>query len=204
MNNILEQAVEILRSCHEQRYNKNTAAMARELGLSHITLGQWLRGQRKPNLAALAPAFEAMNVKLQAPNTQLLDYEFIPSGPASLSEQGELIITENGTRPLALEKFWLGEKGVRPGNARLIEVTDDTMEPVLKKGSLALVDTGHTTPSPTGIYLTAYLGELAFRKISRRPDGFMLHSLDPYTPDTPAQPEHLTVHGQVILTINPL
>lgn len=68
MKSLAEEARDILQEYVDEEHQgiKSRAAMA--LGLSNITLGQWLNGTRIPNLEALSPVFAKLGVTFSLPS----------------------------------------------------------------------------------------------------------------------------------------
>lgn len=57
MKNLVERARDILQEYVDKEHQGVKSRAASALGLSNITLGQWLNGTRIPNLEALSPVF---------------------------------------------------------------------------------------------------------------------------------------------------
>lgn len=198
---IITDTLKFLEEFTERECRGNYKESARKLGLNYQTLYAWLvKKDRVPTLKALEPTLARLNVKLTFPNTQLLDYEFIPCGRASLGPDGQLIIQERPHTPFAMEAGWLQYQNIQPASALYVEVEDQAMAPVLTPGDFALVDRSDTFIQTNRIYLVSLGPDLMLRRIIRTPKGLTLHADNQEYMDVPidlADMPSLTIHGRM-------
>lgn len=198
---IITDTLKFLEEFTERECRGNYKESARKLGLNYQTLYAWLvKKDRVPTLKALEPTLARLNVKLTFPNTQLLDYEFIPCGRASLGAEGQLVIQERPHTPFAMESGWLQHQNIQPASALYVEVEDQAMAPVLTPGDFALVDRSDTFIQSNRIYLVSLGPDLMLRRIIRTPKGLTLHADNQEYMDVPidlADMPSLTIHGRM-------
>lgn len=66
----LGRALNGLRAIKDTRFKGNVLAMAKEVNVSQPTLHRWLTGERKPQLAVLAPVLDALGAKITFPGEE--------------------------------------------------------------------------------------------------------------------------------------
>jgi len=80
---------------------------------------------------------------------------------------------------IAFNSEWLkSEFKANKLNLYLLLVYDDTMEPTLKNGDIAIVNRRETSLFRDGIYLLRIKGASIVKRVQRLPDGFLLMSSD--------------------------
>lgn len=80
---------------------------------------------------------------------------------------------------------WLSKNNMRPGNLRLVGVTDDWLEPALPKGSVALVDTSRKALVKKGFFAVQTSKSVLTRQVEPLPDGsFIVNGLSPTSQPT--------------------
>lgn len=185
----------------QQECRGNYREAARRLGINYTTFYSWMVNKdRLPTLKALEAVFARLNVSLTFPNTQLLDYEFIPCGRATLGPDGQLVIQERPHTPFAMESGWLLYQNILPASAIYVEVEDQAMAPVLTPGDFALVDRSDTFIQSNRIYLVSLGPDLMLRRVIRTPKGLTLHADNQEYMDVPidlADMPSLTIHGRM-------
>lgn len=185
----------------QQECRGNYREAARRLGISYTTFYSWMVNKdRLPTLKALESVFARLNVSLTFPNTQLLDYTFIPCGRASLGPDGQLVIQKRPHTPFAMEMNWLTHENVSAEDAVYIEVEDQAMAPLLTPGDFALVDRSDTFLMSNRVYLFSIGPDLMLRRVIRTPKGLTLHADNQEYVDVPIAQEDmpsLTTHGRL-------
>lgn len=198
---IISDTLKFLEEFTERECRGNYREAARRLGLNYQTLYAWMvKKDRVPTLKALEPTLARLNVKLTFPNTQLLDYEFIPCGRASLGPDGQLIIHERPHTPFAMEMNWLISEGIHPASALYVEVEDQAMLPMLAPGDFALVDRADALILTNRVYLVSLGADLMLRRIIRTPKGLTLHADNPDWVDVDVALEDMpaiNIHGRL-------
>lgn len=111
MKNLVERARDILQEYVDKEHQGVKSRAASALGLSNITLGQWLNGTRIPNLEALSPVFGKLGVTFSLPSQEpdrdvcFVNARIVPAGERVSPPQAEDYIAA----PL------VGEVGAGPG-----------------------------------------------------------------------------------------
>lgn len=201
MENVKDKVISALQDFVAKYPNKNVSAAARDLGLKNMTLKNWIEETRTPNLEALQPVFEALKWQIVFPGEHVATYEFIPCGKPRLDE-GILKIEEFPHAPIAMESFWMQNKGIFAQNAVMIEVADDSMAPLYAPLDLVLVDRADVEPKNGGIYLLSDdRGEIMLRRLKSEvgtgwtllPENRSWQWAQKTIPDL----SHIKIHGRV-------
>lgn len=198
---LITDTLEFFEKFTQEECRGNYREAARRLGISYTTFYSWMVNKdRLPTLKALEAVFARLNVKLTFPNTQLLDYEFIPCGRASLGPDGQLVIQERPHTPFAMEMNWLISEGIHPASAIYVEVEDQAMLPMLAPGDFALVDRADALILTNRVYLVSLGADLMLRRIIRTPKGLTLHADNPEWVDVDVALEDMpaiNIHGRL-------
>ncbi len=95
---------------------------------------------------------------------------------AAAAGPGGLVEDDRADGALRIDAALLRQLRVRPDNASMIEVTGDSMEPVLGHGDTILVDRGDRRGVSGAIYVVRYDGALLVKRLARVPGGIELVS----------------------------
>lgn len=162
MKSLVDEARAILKNYVDKEHQGVKSRAASALGLSNITLGQWLNGTRIPNLEALSPVFAKLGIGFSLPAQEpdrdvcFVNARVVPAG--------------EGVEPPLAEDYiaapMVGEVGAGPGyvpqeevrswflayknhpavrfrrNLLAVEIgrDSDSMQPTLNPGDIVLVD----------------------------------------------------------------
>lgn len=197
MNSVLDKTLDILERYRSIKHGGNLAAMARELNIPTVTLSQWLKKTRTPNLAVLDSVFNAMGVQLVEPNEALSSYLFLTCGRARIAEDGSLQIAAAPHPPFAFESNWLVSLGISPASCFLMKVEEPSMFPV---DAYTLINRDDTRLQNGHVYLVGLGKDLLLRRVFRTMQGVSLHADSGTDPDLPVKQDELpqlAVFGRV-------
>ena len=175
--------------------------LAKASGVQLPTLGRWLEGT-PPRLAAVEPVMDALHAQIVLPGRSFAAYEFLPCGMPYLDEAGLLQMRERPHAPIALERHWLRNADIHPASSVMVEVADNSMEPLFSTGELVLVDRADVDPRQGRIYLLSNAkGEIMFRRLkSEAGMGWTLLPENPawsWAHETVPDITHIQIHGRV-------
>lgn len=112
---------------------------------------------------------------------------------------GGLVEDDREDAPLKLDEALLRELRVRPGDASMIEVAGDSMEPTLSHGDAILVDRADRRGAAGAIHVLRHDGVLQVKRIGREAGAVRLLSDNPaYPPITVPDPAAIEVLGRVV------
>ena len=203
MENLQDKIAKELERFAVSSYGNNRSAAARALGLKNsVTLNHWIDKTRAAGIDALQPVFDALGWQLVFPGEQLTSYEFLPCGMPYLDEAGLLQMRERPHAPIALEKHWMRNADIHPASSVMVEVADNSMEPLFSTGDLVLVDRADIDPRQGRIYLLSNAkGEIMFRRLkSEAGMGWTLLPENPawsWAHETVPDISHIQIHGRV-------
>lgn len=185
----------------KQQYG-NAAGLSRASGISHANLSRWASGKQSPRIAEYAAVLEAVHAQLVFPGEKLASYEFLPCGIPYLDEAGLLQMRERPHAPIALERHWLRNADIHPASSVMVEVADNSMEPLFSTGDLVLVDRADIDPRQGRIYLLSNAkGEIMLRRLkSEAGMGWTLLPENPawsWAHETVPDITHIQIHGRV-------
>ena len=175
--------------------------LAKHLGTNKAKISKWINGISAPGSADVAPIIDMMGAHLVMPDEKLADYDLIPKVSA-LAGAGALSLETSGERKglYAFRKDFLAMQCISAKNSVLLDVTGDSMEPLLKNGDTILVDQSDRNVSDGGIYLVTLFESLLVKQIVLGVRSIILHSLNPMYPDTTVGKEDidsLIIHGRM-------
>lgn len=157
------------------------AAFARILGVDVGDFSPRLAGEiARMTGATIDPGQERSNAILFGPvdvwddETPLDDDEaYVPFlKEIELSAgSGRTAVQESSNRKLRFGKISLRNQGVDPGCARCVTVTGNSMEPVLRNGSTAAIDTSNVRVVDGDMYAIDHAGQLRVKQLYRMPGG---------------------------------
>lgn len=161
---LLEAALEILRDAVNGRPFANQAQLARASGESEPNISRWINGTSTPTLRKLEPVLMTLGVTLTLPHGQQ--------------------ITTGGHKPGRLKHFdlhvssWhiLKDESRLPSTLVLkMPDNDNTMQPTINAGDLAVINTTQKYPAKNGVFLIKYTSRdtvyYAFRRIFLNKNG---------------------------------
>ena len=154
---------------HEMKKRDMSAtALARHAHVKTSFLYDVLSGKSaNPSTVKLARVAEALGVNL----TYLAGASENPlaEAPPAIADTGQAyvvvqrLMADSGGSAMAAQEYpeervcfsraWIERRlGVAPSSLRMLNIRDDSMEPTLRLGDVALVDTTKRTPSPPGVF----------------------------------------------------
>lgn len=162
MNNLVDEARTILQNYVDKEHQGVKSRAASALGLSNITLGQWLNGSRIPNLEALSPVFAKLGIGFSLPAREpdrdvcFVNARVVPAGEGIEPPQAEDYIAAPMVGELGAGPGYVPQEEVRSWflayknhpavrfrrNLLAVEIgkDSDSMQPTLNPGDIVLVD----------------------------------------------------------------
>ena len=194
--------LDILRRYVSTRHGGNQRRAAQDLGIKTMTLNNWLKGKRTPNLDALEPVFEALHLHIVSPGDDFsaTGYDYVPKHAARAGAGASLETSDEVEGMYAFRKDWLAAQGIYASSAVMLDVTGDSMEPLLREGDTLLIDKRDTEIRDGRIYVVTLGDELRVKRVFHSMNGLILRSENRTYPDVPvAGPdlETFRVHGRV-------
>ena len=141
--------------------DKSIRGFARDCGFSDTVLRQYLNGQSEPTRPALLAIARTANISVE----WLATGQSMAGAKDSSKASAEDYVYQN---PLAFETGWLRAEFPNAfGNLLLTQVVDESMEPTLQQGDLALVDTNDRDLETVthGIYLIKLDNRLLIKRL---------------------------------------
>ena len=141
--------------------DKSIRGFARDCGFSDTVLRQYLNGQSEPTRPALLAIARTANISVE----WLATGQSMAGAKDSSKASAEDYIYQN---PLAFETGWLQAEFPNAfENLLLTQVVDESMEPTLQQGDLALVDTNDRDLETVshGIYLIKLNDRLLIKRL---------------------------------------
>ena len=180
----------------------NAAGLAKASNVSSANISRWQSRKQSPRISEYASILSAVHAQLVFPGEQLASYEFIACGLPYLDENGLLQLRERPHAPIALERHWLRNADIHPASSVMVEVADNSMEPLFSTGDLVLVDRADVDPRQGRIYLLSNAkGEIMFRRLkSEAGMGWTLLPENPawaWAHETVPDITHIQIHGRV-------
>lgn len=202
MKTFYDSSLSALKKYVEERHGGKVNAASRALGLKDpCVLHQWLSGKRSPSLTVLGPAFDIMGVRLNEPDSEIVDYDLVPKVAAKAGAGSSLETSGETLGMYAFRKSFLAREGIHAKASIMIEVTGDSMEPFIKHGDTILVDTSDRDVRDGLTYLVAYGDDLKVKHIFKSPQGLIMRSENPRYADVTITPDELgsyaVIHGRV-------
>jgi phage repressor protein C with HTH and peptisase S24 domain len=198
---LVQEAMQYLEQVIDEQYGGNVSRAAQDLGVPAQTLYAWVKYKtRTPNLKILEPVLEKLNVRFQFPDRQSVEYDFVPKHAAKAGAGASLETSEKVEGLYAFRKDWMCAHGIYASSAVLLDVTGDSMEPLLREGDTLLIDKRDTTIMDGKIYVVTLGDELRVKRMYRSLSGVILRSENACYPDVNVDGdalETLRIHGRV-------
>ena len=195
--------------------------LAKKVGVSHVSIGKWMRGEQKPtdeNIEALAELFSVTPAFLRYGDTSFNVPQILEPNDDEISIPVVNVSASCGTgitqfedlqlvRMLRVSKEWLASHGLSESISRylhIITADGDSMEPDIKKGDFVIVDTSQRSFSKEGIYAVQYSNNIFIKRVQILPRGkVVLLSDNPrYNPITLDEAESVDVIGRCLFAFN--
>lgn len=115
---------------------------------------------------------------------------------------GALVDNENALDFVAFQTRWLRRKGINPAAVRLLNIRGDSMEPTIRDGDIALVDTSIHDIIDNAIYVLVVGNRLLIKRIHILMSGALRlisdNALYPYEDVPASEAEFVRVSGRVV------
>lgn len=190
-------------------------AFSKKAGISDTMMRKYLAGS-VPGLENLLQIADAAGVTLdwlaaERGPMRLGDPASLRDGDLTLVERldveasagnGTLIESEQALDFVAFQTRWLRRKGINPAAVRLLNIRGDSMEPTIRDGDIALVDTSINDIIDNAIYVLVVGNRLLIKRIHVLVTGALrLISDNPIYPHEdvkPSEAELVRVSGRVV------
>jgi phage repressor protein C with HTH and peptisase S24 domain len=162
-------------------------ALAQKAAIPRRTLETYLAGKAEPKAGRIAAIAKAAGVNLEWLATgegpmrredveqakalaeqekDLWQFELVPRYEVEAAAGGGRVVErESEIGRLAFRKDWIRQKGWQPKDLVVIRIIGDSMEPTIKDGALALVNTAEEMPAADGIYVLSIDGHLVAKRL---------------------------------------
>ena len=180
----------------EEHQNKMSATMQTVIKPFQAVAGQF------STVADKFQAFVAECSPLNAPG----EYAQVPLVRAQASAGGGFALEDYDDEALdyvAFRRNWLAMRG-NPKNFKLMEVSGDSMEPIICDSDLVLLDFSRTKPRPGKIFAVAFDGYIYLKRLFAEPGRLILRSENKVHADVVVdledshQADRVTIIGQAI------
>jgi hypothetical protein len=175
------------------RADGNKAAAARYFGVGPVTFFGWV--DKDKGIGKNKTLFEALDrvgVRLVEPDETITRYKPIPLYGVGDTPSGD-------TNPLAFNRDLLARQEITD-EAVMIRIPDDSMEPTLRSGDVALVDRGDIEIKDGRVYLCSFQGRVLLKRIFHTVAGLRLTADNSVYIDTDIPQDYLSdfiVYGRV-------
>lgn len=178
----------------------SAAALARASGCSTTNISRWKKGERFPSVSEFSPLLDVLGAQLVMPDEKFSEYDLIPK-VAARAGAGASLETDGAVEGLyAFRKDFMGLSHISARQSVLMDVTGDSMEPLLTEGDTLLVDKSDQDIMDGKIYVVTLGDELRVKRIQKTFRGLILRSENPKYADIPVEGpdlETFRVHGRV-------
>ena len=163
-------------------------------------LGKKKEEEKESNLEKFFKFLDTLDAQIVFPNKKLAEFTLVPKVKA-IAGAGESVVTDDRIDALyAFRTEFLEKIHVKPKNAVLMDVSGDSMMPLIFDGDTLLFDTGDKEPRDGYIYVCSFGDALSVKRLQRIPHGWQLCSENPRYSPTPIQGDELEllrIHGRV-------
>lgn len=191
----------LLRAIAEgKRIYGNAAGLSRASGVSEANISRWWNKKQSPRISEYAALLEAAGAQVCYPDEKISEYDLIPK-VAARAGAGASLETDGAVEGLyAFRRDFMGLSHISSRQSVLMDVTGDSMEPLLTEGDTLLVDKSDQDIMDGKIYVVTLGDELRVKRIHKSLNGLILRSENPRYPDIPVEGpdlETFRVHGRV-------
>ena len=198
-----------------------TRELSRRIGVSHVTIGKWTKGEFVPsgenlekiaNFFSVTPAFilfgepgidgrQTVEVGEDEISIPVLDVV------ASCGQEGHISPAVRLVRMFRSTREWLLSHLIASANLATLHILTadgDSMEPSIHGGDFVFVDTSQTRVTADAVYAIQYAGSIFIKRVMTRVDGSVLLISDNkrYEPQEVRDPGSLNIVGRVVLIFN--
>ena len=197
----------------------STRKLGAAIGVSGVTVHQWVTDKAKPRETALANLSAYFGVPAgwilfgeDAPlaGSSIDDGEFITipllsqcAGCGNMSLPQEM----RGVQMLKIAREWFRQRAAfftSFRNLHIVVAAGDSMEPTIKDGDFVIIDSGQKDLRADAIYSLYYGGGIYLKRVQRHPNGHILLISDNarYSPMELSEQDTINIVGRVVLAFN--
>ena len=173
---ISDLALETVRKAVDANFGGNVARAAEAWGVKNDNLHKWLRGDRSPKLELIGPVLDKLGVSLALPGDETGGYELVPRVKARAGAGESFETSDEVAGWYAFRRDFFRRIGANPKRCVTMFVEGESMEPLIHRGDMILVDQTETEPMDGFVYLVNLSGALMVKRLFRLPHGWRLHS----------------------------
>jgi len=174
MKTFIETALELLRKAAEQEGNQRK--LAERAGVNPVTLSRWIAGSRTPKCDELGKVFDVLGISLSEPGVDTSEYIMVPKVDAKAGA-GSSLVTDGAVRGYyAFRLQFLLREGISTDGSVLLDVSGNSMSPLIQNMDTILVDQTQREPKDGGIFLVGFGDELLVKRLQRTARGWLLVS----------------------------
>ncbi len=177
-------------------------ALARKLGVPPATLYRVLKGDSPPAADRLISWLEQLGASLSFPDEQMEHFELIFKVKAQAGSGDVLLTSCEREGVYAFRSDFLQREGICVERSILLDVSGQSMEPLIRHRDTILVDQSSRALCDGEIFLVGLGKELLVKRVQRIPRGWLLHSENEIFRDIHVEEKDLCsgafrVYGQV-------
>lgn len=177
------------------------AALAKTANINLPNIGRWERGERQPNIQEFSRVMEIAGVRVAMPEEELLDFDFVPKVEAKAGAGASLETSGEVKGLYAFRRDFFVNCRLSPDKVVLMDVSGDSMQPLLFDGDTILINKAETSLSEGKIYVVTYFDELRVKRLFRGPREIIMRSDNSNYPDIHISDadelDQLRIHGRV-------
>lgn len=173
---ISDLALETVRKAVDAKFDGNVARAAEAWGVKNDNLHKWLRGDRSPKLELIGPVLDKLGVSLALPGKETEDYELVPRVKARAGAGESFETSDEVAGWYAFRKDFFRRISANPKKCVTMFVEGESMEPLIHRGDIILVDQTEADAIDGLVYLVNLSGALMVKRLFRLPQGWRLHS----------------------------
>lgn len=177
-------------------------------GVSDEQVARWRDGKAKPNFGGIAAIAISAGMSLDwltgnEPAVGTADLTMIERLDVEASAgNGALVDNEQALDFVAFQTRWLRRKGINPAAVRLLNIRGDSMEPTIRDGDIALVDTSIDDIIDNAIYVLVVGNRLLIKRIHILMSGALRlisdNAIYPHEDVPASEAEFVRVSGRVV------
>lgn len=194
--------------------------LSRRIGVSHVTIGKWLKDEFLPsgeNLESLANYFSVTPAFILFGETGVGGVQSVEINEEEVSipvvdvraSCGYGIVSPSVTlvKMFRVARAWLATRLITGANIsalHIITADGDSMSPSIQSGDFAFVDTTQTRINADALFAVQYGGSIFIKRVMLRADGGvdLISDNSKYPIQNVEDPESLRVVGRVVLIFN--
>lgn len=154
------------------------AKMARFLGLSQTTATKFfdfLNG-KDTRFSTIIPWFEKLGITVLYPDEKMEGYDLVPRIDGSVGAGESHDIPSRVAGLYAFRQDFMRSIGVKPNNAEMMNVSGNSMQPVINDGDTILFDKADNLPRDGQTYVVSFGDSLMVKRLQQTPNGWLICS----------------------------